>query len=84
MMTGEPRRATVTARTDVECLRLGKKGFESVLRARPEIASEISAVVAARQTQLAAAMQAANADADLQPESDAIGARIRAFFGLVD
>ena len=35
MMTGEPRRATVVARTDVECYRLDKEGFESVMRARP-------------------------------------------------
>lgn len=83
MMTGEPRRATVTARTDVETLRLGKKGFESVLRARPEIAREISAVIAARQTQLVQAEQAARADASA-PESDAIMERIRAFFGLSD
>ena len=82
MMTGEPRRATVTAHTDVECLRLGKSGFESVLRARPDIASEISAVIASRQGQLDRARRDADADAGDTPESDAIGARIRAFFGL--
>jgi len=64
MMTGEPRRATVTARSDVECLRLGKSGLESVLRARPDIASEISAVIAARQGQLDEARQSANAAAN--------------------
>lgn len=83
MMTGEPRRATVTARTDVEALRLGKKGFESVLRARPEIAREISAVIASRQTQLVLAEQAARSGPQ-EPESDAIMERIRAFFGLTD
>jgi CRP-like cAMP-binding protein len=82
MMTGEPRRATVTAHTDVECLRLGKSGFESVLRSRPDIASEISAVIAARQGQLDSARRIADADAGDAPGSDAIGARIRAFFGL--
>lgn len=82
MMTGEPRRATVTARSDVECLRLGKSGLESVLRARPDIASEISAVIAARQGQLDEARQTANAAAADRDGSDDIGARIRAFFGL--
>ncbi len=84
MMTGEPRRASVTARTDVECLRLGKKGFESVLRARPEIAGEISAVIAARQGQLDLARKAADASASDDNQTEAIGARIRAFFGLDD
>ena len=82
MMTGEPRRATVTARSDVECLRLGKSGLESVLRARPDIASEISAVIAARQGQLDEAHQTANAAAADGDGSEDIGARIRAFFGL--
>ena len=31
MMTGEPRRATVTAKTDVDCYRLDKQGFEHIL-----------------------------------------------------
>ncbi len=46
LMTGAPRRATVTARTDLECYRLDKAGFEKVLRARPDIASGISDVLA--------------------------------------
>ena len=82
MMTGEPRRATVTARTDMECLRLGKSGLESVLRARPDIAREISAVIASRQGQLDLARQSADAEATDDSQSESIGARIRAFFGL--
>jgi small-conductance mechanosensitive channel/CRP-like cAMP-binding protein len=84
MMTGEPRRATVTARTNIECLRLGKSGFQSVLRARPDIAGEISAVISSRQGQLDEARKSANADADHGQQQEAIGARIRAFFGLDD
>ena len=82
MMTGEPRRATVTAKTDVECFRMGKAGFESVLRARPDIANEISTVIVARRGQLESALEAAHAGANAVPASDAIGARIRGFFGL--
>ncbi len=82
MMTGEPRRATVTAKTDVECFRLGKAGFESVLRARPDIANEISEVIVARRSQLESAREAANADANALPRTDDIRARIRGFFGL--
>ncbi len=82
MMTGEPRRATVMAKTDVECFRLGKAGFESVLRARPDIANEISSVIVARRTQLESALEAAHAGASAVPASEAIGSRIRGFFGL--
>ncbi|GMU42286.1 MAG: mechanosensitive ion channel [Xanthomonadales bacterium] len=81
MMTGEPRRATVTARSDLECLRLGKSGFESVLRARPDIAHEISAVIGARQHELDRARENAGVVAE-EDRPEAIGARIRAFFGL--
>lgn len=80
MMTGEPRRATVTARSDVVCLRLGKAALVSVLRARPEIASEISAVMSSRQGQLDVAMQTVAKSGERH--SEALGARIRAFFGL--
>jgi len=82
MMTGAPRRATVTARSDLECLRLGKGGFESVLRARPEIASEISRVIASRQGRLDEVSREAGAQPGEDDPSAAIGARIRAFFGL--
>lgn len=84
MMTGAPRRATVTARSDLECLRLGKSGFESVLRARPEIATEISRVIASRQGRLDEVSREAGAQAGEDDPSAAIGARIRAFFGLSD
>ncbi|MCB1628564.1 MAG: mechanosensitive ion channel [Xanthomonadales bacterium] len=82
MMTGDARRATVTARTDVACLRLGKIAFQSILRARPEIASEISSVISAREGQLDLARQAAASRNENQVHREALGARIRAFFGL--
>ncbi len=81
MMTGEPRRATVTARSDVLCLRLDKAGFESVLRARPDIAEEISRVIAERAGGLSSIRDAA-ASGPAAAAPDAISARIRRFFGL--
>jgi small-conductance mechanosensitive channel/CRP-like cAMP-binding protein len=83
MMTGEPRGATVTARTDVECYRLDKAGFEGILRSRPAIAEGISRVLASRLGGLRHAAEEAQAQAAaarLRPES--LLARIRAFFGL--
>jgi len=48
LMTGVPRGADVVARTDVECLRLGKPALEQVLAARPEIAAELAEILASR------------------------------------
>lgn len=82
MMTGEPRQATVTARSDVDCFRLDKASFEAILRARPDIADEVSKEITARRGQLETVREAANAGAAATPMQDDIRARIRAFFGL--
>lgn len=84
MMTGEPRRATITARTDIECYRLDKAGFEKVLRSRPDIAGEMSRVLAARQSELTDRREAAGAGARRDTRGEDILARIRSFFGLAD
>jgi CRP-like cAMP-binding protein len=55
LMTGEPRSATVVALTDVECYRLDKDTFQATLHSRPEIAEDISAVLARRRVGLEAA-----------------------------
>jgi CRP-like cAMP-binding protein len=82
MMTGEPRRATVIAKSDVECDRLDKAGFEDVLRARPALAEEMSHVLAARASGLRQVIQDARAEAASQPHAESLLARIRAFFAL--
>jgi small-conductance mechanosensitive channel/CRP-like cAMP-binding protein len=48
LMTGAPRGADVIARTDAECLRLGKPAFEHVLKERPEVAAQFAELLAAR------------------------------------
>ena len=80
MMTGEPRRATVTAHTDLECYRLDKAGFEKVLRSRPDIASEISRVLVQREGELSWRRDAAEASGRGR-HADVL-AKIRGFFGL--
>ena len=82
LMTGEPRRATVTAVSDVVCYRLDKPGFETILKARPDIAGVISKVLAARETQLEGRREAAIRADHAPAHHDAILARIRSFFGL--
>jgi hypothetical protein len=81
MMTGEPRRATITARSDIECYRLDKAGFEKVLRSRPDIAGEMSRVLATRQTELTGRREPAESGGKKGARDDIL-ARIRGFFGL--
>ena len=52
LMNGEARSATVTAKTDVECYRLDRESFQSLLASRPEIAAEVKRIIGARQPDL--------------------------------
>jgi len=84
LLTGEPRNATVIARTDVECYRLDRASFHGLLLARPEIADEVSRVIASRKPGLEtaraeAALEMANQVAPSQPD---LLERMRRFFGL--
>ena len=49
LMTGEPRKATCLAATDVLCYELDHATLQSVLTTRPVIADQMSALLAARQ-----------------------------------
>ena len=81
MLTGAPRTATVIARSDAECYRLDKAGFQDILRARPAIAEAISRMLAARQSGLRLAIDETHAQA-AQPRPETLLERIRTFFGL--
>lgn len=80
MLTGEPRRATVVARTDLVCYRVDKPAFEELLHARPALAEAMSAVLAARAGGLAQVLADARDEAGVPHES--LLSRIRVFFGL--
>ncbi len=83
LLTGAPRSATVVARTNVECYRLDKTSFEGVLRSRPQIAEQMSHIMAARQGALAAAIAGHDAAThDHASRSAEWLGRIRSFFGL--
>jgi small-conductance mechanosensitive channel/CRP-like cAMP-binding protein len=85
MMTGEPRRATVIARSDVECYRLDRQSFEATLRNRPAIAEEISQILAAREAELDRARQDLEATASLRGQGsrhETILGRIKSLFKL--
>lgn len=85
LMTGEPRTATVIARSDVECYRLDKDSFESIIQSRPTLAEEISQVMAERRGGLDSARQALDAQAHIaqttQHQSEMLR-KIRRFFHL--
>jgi CRP-like cAMP-binding protein len=85
MLTGEPRRATVTARSDAECYRLDKVGFEEVIHLRPAIAEEMAAILTERNMQLATAQEALGAEAharERQRQHASLLGKMRAFFRL--
>jgi len=84
LLAGDSRNATVIAKTDVECYRLDRASFQALLLARPELAGEVSKVVASRSPEL----ETARAEAALapppspEPAEPALLARIQKFFGL--
>jgi len=85
LMTGQPREATVIARDDVQCLRVDRKDLEGIIQQRPEIATEISGVLATRRVELAAAREGLDSNAKsqrLSSERNRILSSIRDFFGL--
>ena len=57
LMTREPRRATVIAKTDVECYRIDKDSFEQIIHSRPELAVEFAHILSERNMQLVAVQQ---------------------------
>lgn len=85
LMTGAPRRASVIARTDVECYRLDKEAFEEVMQARPSIAEEVSHILVTRSIQLDSALQ--NLDEEgrhkvIHKQHYEVLATVKRFFGL--
>lgn len=87
LLTGEPRRATVIARTAVECYRLDKASLEDILRQRPALAEEFSRMLETRLRELDAQVRQADADhlaSRGAAERSEILASIRRFFGLTN
>lgn len=81
VMTGEPRRATLQAHSDVECYALDKDGFEEILRARPELAEAFAQLLTQRSQELRTARDAVPT-AQTVVQKAAILDRIRHAFGL--
>jgi small-conductance mechanosensitive channel/CRP-like cAMP-binding protein len=85
LMTGERRFATVIALTDAECYRLDKQSFQDILQRRPQLAEDISHILARRRVELDAVREGLNEEAKRKRMSHTQGdllKRIRAFFTL--
>ncbi|HKC25849.1 MAG TPA: cyclic nucleotide-binding domain-containing protein, partial [Thermoanaerobaculia bacterium] len=85
MLTGETRKATVVALTEVTCWLLEKEMFQGVLAARPQIADDISRILAARDVELVAVREGLSEEAKalrMAHEHGSLLTRIRDFFAL--
>jgi small-conductance mechanosensitive channel len=52
LLTGEPRRATITAVEDTEVLVINKEKFQEIITAHPKITDKLSAAIAKRQAEI--------------------------------
>jgi small-conductance mechanosensitive channel/CRP-like cAMP-binding protein len=85
LMTGAPREATVVARGDVSCLRVDRGDFQALVARRPEIAQEVSAILAVRRVELSAVREGLDEAAKsrrIDSEKTHLLSSIRGFFGL--
>ncbi len=85
LMTGLPREATVISLDEVECLRVDKADFQDILQRRPEIALEISGILAQRRVELEAVREGLDAESRrsrIFTERGRILNAIKGFFGL--
>jgi small-conductance mechanosensitive channel/CRP-like cAMP-binding protein len=85
MLTGAPRRADVVALTDVECFRLDKEGLARILTERPEVAENISRVLAKRDVEFEVVAEGLDEEtrrARMAHAETRLLDRIQVFFGL--
>jgi len=84
LLTGEPRTATVIARSDMECYRLDKSGLQEILESRPAIAEALSQVLASRLQQNAHTQETLSKPetSDRASLAQAVFGKIKAFFDL--
>jgi CRP-like cAMP-binding protein len=85
LLTGEPRRATSVALTDVECYRLDATAFRSLLAKNPELADHVAAVLVERQTGLEVVRERVDDNQESKRRADSrrdLTSKIKAFFQL--
>jgi small-conductance mechanosensitive channel/CRP-like cAMP-binding protein len=83
LMTGEPRRASCTAVTDVTCEVVGSAAFQAIVAAKPGIAEEISLLLGRRSEALAGEREGLAGKHDEPTErSKKLLGRMREYFHL--
>lgn len=82
LLTGDPRSATVRAKTDAVLLVVEREGFEGLFRVRPSIAEKISRVLADRQSELRERRERFAANEGAETSSQWLLAKMRGIFGF--
>jgi CRP-like cAMP-binding protein len=85
LLTGEARNANAVALSRVDCYRLEKSGLEGIIGRVPDLAEDMSVVVAHRQMQLAVLRERLDQETARLREAEnqaQLLVRIRRFFGL--
>jgi small-conductance mechanosensitive channel/CRP-like cAMP-binding protein len=85
LLTGERRRATSIALTDVDCYRIDALSFRTLLGQHPDLAERVALVLAERETGLVAAKERLGVSqrAQLKAQNErAFASKIRAFFNM--
>jgi small-conductance mechanosensitive channel/CRP-like cAMP-binding protein len=85
LLTGEQRSASAVALTQVDCYRLDKGGLQGVLNRHPELAEDMSVVMAHRQMELSVARERLDQETARRREAEnqtQLLARIRKFFDI--
>ena len=85
LLTGESRSASAVAQTRVDCYQLHKHGLQGILERRPELAEDMSVVMAHRQMELAVIRERLDQETARQREAEnqtQLLARIRRFFSI--
>lgn len=85
LLTGQPRRATVVAASNLLCYRLNKDALDGVLQARPEIAEALAHALAKRQAENDATLKALDAESHARKSAGGTAEllrKIRQFFAL--
>jgi small-conductance mechanosensitive channel/CRP-like cAMP-binding protein len=85
LLLGQPRIATVVAKGDALCYRLDKRGFDAIIRARPELVEALARILTERQAENDATLQALDETARAQQtvgRTRDLMRKIQHFFGL--
>jgi CRP-like cAMP-binding protein len=82
LLTGERRKATVTAADEVHLVEIAKEHLEPLLRASPELVERLGAMLARRQEANVEARRRSEQARPGEAQKDLFSQRLRAFFGL--